>query len=92
MSGVSPKRWLGLARSMTEKPSPSEVEEARLLEQEIIERSCALMIGALVSPKVITWEDMVSAATKEPDYVKVPEIVLNGGEGPWPTGTEGIRK
>ena len=35
---------------------------------------------------------MVTAATKDPDYIKVSEIVLNGGEGPWPIGPEGIRK
>ena len=50
------------------------------------------MIGALASPKVITWEDMVPAATNYPDYFKVAEIVLDSGKGPWPAGTKGIRK
>ena len=77
---------------MAEKLGPSLIEESRLLEQEIIERSCAGVVGALAGPKVITWGDMVLAATKDPDYSVVAKIVLDGGKGPWLTGTEGIRK
>ena len=81
-----------MAQNMAEEPDPSSVEEAILLEEEITEISCAGMVGALAGPKVITWENMVSAASKVPSYLAVVKIVLDGGQGPWLAGTEGIRK
>ena len=43
-------------------------------------------------PKVIMWDNMVSAAAEDQEYAAVTKIVLDGGEGLWPKGTEGIKK
>ena len=42
--GVLSKVWLQLAPSMAEESGSSVVEEASLLEEEVIDKSCATMV------------------------------------------------
>ena len=55
VSGIWIEGWLPLAQSMAKELGPFLVEEASLLEEEVIDKSCAAMVGALACPKVITW-------------------------------------
>ena len=64
--------------------SPSEVEESRLLEEEVTERAAGDMVGALSSPKVITWEWLASEAIKDTGYKAVADMIASGDKGPWP--------
>ena len=86
------KGWLAMAQNMVQPPTPAEVEEAILLEEEVVERSLGAMIASVGEPVVITLECIVEEARRDPQYRAVASIINNGGVGTWPAGTEGIKR
>ena len=84
--------WLPLAQSVAEQPTPEEVEEARLMEEVVIERTLGAMIAVVsTQPMVITWECLKEEAQRDPEYKAMIEVIKNGGQGTWPAGLDGIR-
>ena len=85
--------WLPLAQSVAKQATPAEEEEARLMEEAVIERTLGAMVATVsIQPMVITWECLREEAQRDPEYKAMIEVVKNGGKGTWPTGTDGISK